>query len=1026
MFFGRIKKKDFIILLVFFSLLFSALSPLFAKGRQDEVFKDTDQLMGEKNYVEAITQLIQIVRDDPSLFDKVQKRLQNIMRSTNQYTEIATQLLDTVEQDPGNADKIFELSEALDELGAARTKEAQEFIVNIQKVARYSVFTNQLENILVNGRLLIDENRYLDAFNLYSSGFSLYQSVFATSDYSASIKSSMSTTQSTIGSITASFTRQEARMREIAAEFAALPTAPDNPQEQFSAITQAVDRFRSELNGLVQTKNLVWDVHDAYQGYSEIENESEGHYYISFGNLLINGRPDQDVREGFLGVMDGLWRFVMRPLEEVVGTAAENVFAGVFDAVQTRNYTQARKIIADTTTVLRGPFDVMTMHSQFSAQDDPGKRENFFGRIVREADVPYYALIESLNRVLPLLLQVVDYTERHDAANDTLPASTTFSDYRERRITAAQAVQRETSIRVPIYALETNIRALIVSFEQNLNELLPLESLYYSTNGTNGVSRGAAFFHSGLEYCNTIGANLSAIKIASASRQYTVENEDFAALYPQRRSQFDTGSVLSDGVLKTLDTGEEYLSKNPLEASRILDSLADTLSDDIARGRALLGRYDRENADITNAREMIALRAEAANRLAQYEALRAQSVTLAAAGHRAVTEAETLRVDGARLYQNAASALDRRQVDEADAYLDQSDIQYGASLAVQDSDPLRAESRGRSLALGAEILRIRRELVRREVADLVARAQPEFYANNYEIAEQLLVRAATRHATANEEEDPNVRYWLTIVRNSLSFRSGRTIPFTAPLYPEMSQILSSAEMEYDEGMTLLNNRREEALQYFSNAREKIQAVKLLFPLNQEANLLELRMDQVVDPAAFNASFQQRLNRAVAGTKRADVQAFADLQDLATINPHYRGIAQIVYQAEVEMGLRPPPPDEVAIARSRDLTRAAQNLIAGGVRSNLEVAQEQLMEALRVYPDNTTAQAELDRAQRLMGRRAASELEAAVDNEYEEALRELLAGNKLIAYSIVRRILSRPEYRNSSRFQELLQRIEAVL
>jgi hypothetical protein len=127
-----------------------------------------------------------------------------------------------------------------------------------------------------------------------------------------------------------------------------------------------------------------------------------------------------------------------------------------------------------------------------------------------------------------------------------------------------------------------------------------------------------------------------------------------------------------------------------------------------------------------------------------------------------------------------------------------------------------------------------------------------------------------------------------------------------------------------------------------------------------------------------------------------------------------------------MGIRPPPPDEAAIARSRDLTRSAQNLIAGGVRSNMEVAQQQLVEALRVNPDNTTAVAELDRVERLMGRRAASELEAAVDNDYQDALRELLAGNKLIAYSIVRRVLARPEYRNSGRFQELLQRIESVL
>jgi hypothetical protein len=1022
------EKKDLIVLLVFFLLLLSTLSPLFAKARQDEVFTDVDRLVAERNYVEAMTKLVQIVRDDPSMFDKVQKRLQRIMRSSNQYTEIATQLLNTIEQDPGNAEKIFELSQALDDLGTARTKEAREFILNIQKVARYAVFSNQLEHILVNGRLLIDEGRYIEAFNLYVSGFSLYQSVFAASDYPESVKASADTTKNTISLTATLLTQREQRIQEIASELAALPVTSDDPQEQFLLVTQAVNRFRDELNNLVQTKNFVWDIRDNYRDYNEIGNTGEGHYYIAFGNLLINGRSGQDVREGLLGVMDGLWRLVTRPLEEIAGTAADNVFAEVFEAVKSHNYTQARRVIADTTTALRGPLDVITMHDLFAARDDPGNL-NVFGRAVRDVDVPYYAVIESLDRVLPLLSQAVNYAEQCDTANNEMLTSTTIADYQGKRITVAQAVERETGIRVPIYELEANIRALIVSFEQNLNELLSLESFFYGTNSendTNNASLGSAFFRSGLAFSNSLGDNLSAIKIASASRQYTVENENLAAPYTQRFSQFNASSALSDGVLKTLNTGESYLSKNPLEASRTLDQLTSVLSDDIAKGRALIGRYDRENADIMNAEELTTLRAEAASQLAQYEALYSQSLALATVAHRAVAEAETLRTDGAQLYQNAVRALERLEVDEADTYLGRSDIQYGASLAIQDSDAFRGESRERSLALSAEIVLARKELIRREVADLVARAQPEFYADNYEIAEQLLEQAAARHATANDEEDPDVRYWLTIVRNALSFRSGRTVPFTAPLYPEMSQLLSSAEMEYYEGITLLNNRREEALSYFSSARQKTQAVKLLFPINQEANILELRIDQVVDPATFNVLFQERLDTAVAGIKRAEIQSFADLQDLATINPNYRGIAQIVYQAEVDMGMRPPPPDEVAIARSRNLTRTAQNLIAGGVRSNLEIAQEQLTEALRVNPDNTTAQTELDRVQRLMGRRAASELEAAVDNDYEEALSALLAGNKLIAYSIVRRILARPEYRNSSRFQELLQRIESVL
>jgi hypothetical protein len=1018
MFFWRLKNKNLILLLVFSFSFFSTLSPLFAKGRQDDVFGEVDRLIAAKNYDEAIDRLVKIVRENPALFDKVQSRLQNIVRSSNRYTEIATQLLDTIEQDPNNTDRIFELSQALDEQGEARTEEARKFIQEIQEVARYSVFRNQLEGILVEGRRLLDAGQYIEAYNRYLSGFSLYQSVFTGSDYPASVKSSVNVTNGSISAAAASLAQLSPRITSIVTELAALPPVSGNSRGQLLIITQSLDRIRGELDDLVQLKSVLWNARDDYRRFGTLDFQSEGRHYITFCNLLINGRPDQDVREGLLGAIDGLWQSITGLLEKPAGAAADGAFRDVLSSAYSRNYTQTRNLIAETNAALRGPLDLLAMYTRFTVQDDLSEH-TVFGRRVRATDVEIYALIESLNRVLPLLSQALDYAESSDAANREMLTSTTLADYRSRRIDATRAIQREIDIRRSLLGIETGIRSLIVSFEQYLDELRPLNAL----NGA--VSRGVDFFRDGLTFTGSIDTDLSTVKIASATRQYTVENEEYAIFYPLRVSQFDTNLTLINGVDKTLDGNITYLSKDPLRASLDLNTLNGLLAADISRGYALLNRYDSDT-EVVSAEELIRLRAEATNQLARYEALYSRGTALFADARRTVAEAEALRTEGSRLYRNAETALNRSEFDAAVDYLNRSAAQYEASLGIQDSDAIRTESRERSLQLSAEIMRQRREFVRREVAELVRRAQPEFYANNHEIAEQLLVRAQTLHTTISEEEEPDVRYWLTIVRNALSFRSGRTIPFTAPLYPEMSQLLSSAEMEYIEGMSLLGSRRTEALEYFAGARQKVQEVKLLFPLNQEANLLELRMDQVLDPAAFNASFQSRLQLAVAGTKSANIQAFADLQDLAMINPNYRGMPQIIYQAEVDMGMRPPPPDEVAIARSRDLIRSAQNLIAGGARSNMEVAQQQLIEALRVTPDNVVAQAELDRVERLMGRRAATELEAAIDNDYQEALRELLAGNKLIAYSIVQRVLARSEYRNSGRFRELLQRIESVL
>jgi hypothetical protein len=1020
MFCRWIKNKDLILLLVVFLSFFSTLSPLYAKGQQEDLFTEVDRLMEQKNYDDAIALLVKIARGDSSLFDKAQRRLQSIVRSSNSYTDIATQLLDAVEQEPDNSERIFELSEALSNLGEARTREAREFIRQVQEVARYAVFRNQIENILVSGRELIDAGRYAEAYNLYLTGLPLYENIFAASDYADSVKSSVSATQETIRGASAAFARLSQRIMLIAEEInAATAVLSADSRAQLLFVTQTLSRIRGELNDLVQTKALLWDVRDDYRRYGAIESTHEGRYYIMFGNLLINGRADQDNKEGLVGAINGLWQSVISPLETLASIAADGAFQDILNAANSKNYAQVRALIAETETVLRGPIDMLALYSQFSMRDD-FEEQTIFGRRVQTVNLSYYAQIESLNRILSPLAQVMDYAERGNAAENEMVASTTFAEYRAQQISARQAVQRETDTRRSIAEIEQGLRSLFVSFEQYRDELFLLSAAY------KGAARGSSFFLSSISFMNSI--NLSTIKVASATRQYGIENEEYARNYPERLARFNAGSAMVAGVSKTLNSAdsENYLSKDPLQASREFDALAGSLSADIAEGRALLGRYDADDAVVINTLELANLRTAAANHLARYEALYTQGLALAAESRRAVAAAEALRTEAARFYQNSTDALARNEFDTANDYLGRSDAQYGASLAIQDSDALRTETGTRSSTLSTEIMRQREAYVRREVSGLIARAQPEFYANNHEVAEQLLIRAENLYATISDEENSDIRYWLIIVRNALSLRSGRTIPFTAPLYPEMSQLLSSAAIEYADGMALLNTHRPRALEYFSGVRQKTQEVKLLFPLNQEANLLELRMDQVIDPVAFNTSFQERLNSAISGTKNADLQAFADLQDLATLNPNYRGISQIVYQAEVDMGIRPPPPDEVAIARSRDLTRSAQNLIAGGVRANLEVAQQQLTEALRVNPDNAAAVAELDRVERLMGRRAASELESAVDTDYQEALRELLAGNKLIAYSIVRRVLSRPEYRNSGRFQELLQRIESVL
>jgi hypothetical protein len=524
-------------------------------------------------------------------------------------------------------------------------------------------------------------------------------------------------------------------------------------------------------------------------------------------------------------------------------------------------------------------------------------------------------------------------------------------------------------------------------------------------------------------------AAITARTVDSVVRQYTVAGGELEKRVNDREVEYNEGTGLMDGIRQELEGMGEYLAKYPAEGLVILNRMAGNIVADVEQGRAFLAQYRNESPELTGSPEVERLYVFIQSQMDRLEKFRSQGLAAAAAARTQISRAESLRLDGDRLIREAESAVARNDFDVARDRVIRATERYNASLAIQESATLRREWDTRLVALGAEIKKIENEIIVREVRTLVNNARNTYFAGNFERAEELLVRAENRWKITNGEEDSEIRYWLNVVRGALSLRSGRIIPSTAPLYAEMSQLLSDAKKNYDEGVRLINSRRRgEGIAKFDEARQKTQEVKLMFPVNQEARLLELRMDQVTDPQAFNESFARRFNEAVAGTKpnQRSVESFAELQNLAQINPRYPGIRNAISQAEIDMGYRPPPPDPRALARSNELTREARRIIDANIRAQLPVALEQLNQALILNPNNTEAMYEKDRVQTLIGGEGSVIADSVTERRYQEAVLALQQGNNLTAMAIVQQLLQEPKNQNNPRIMELRRRIESIL
>jgi tetratricopeptide (TPR) repeat protein len=241
--------------------------------------------------------------------------------------------------------------------------------------------------------------------------------------------------------------------------------------------------------------------------------------------------------------------------------------------------------------------------------------------------------------------------------------------------------------------------------------------------------------------------------------------------------------------------------------------------------------------------------------------------------------------------------------------------------------------------------------------------------------------------------------------------------------------LSLAQKYYDDGAALLNRGdKTSALRSFAQARQKIGEVKVIFPLNQTARVLELRIDQLSDAGEFNRKFARMFEEA--RTKiNAGVDlttAYSDLKDLEAINPRYPGLQAVIAQAEIRLGFRQPPPDQRAITEARSLTEAARRIFDSGDVAQFSFARTQVERAILLDPNNTAASQLKDRIATYIGGDTTIVLNSNAEILYNEAVAFFTGGNYISARARLTRLGDIfPQGRSVQKVADLDSRLSAL-
>ena len=390
-------------------------------------------------------------------------------------------------------------------------------------------------------------------------------------------------------------------------------------------------------------------------------------------------------------------------------------------------------------------------------------------------------------------------------------------------------------------------------------------------------------------------------------------------------------------------------------------------------------------------------------------------------------QADTYRKNGYKKLDEAKVMLRRNHFDEAQKLLGEARDSFRISLSYDNDSEFRLDSDKEVYALSEEIIRIKTSVLIETVRTNIQTARKYYNEEKYDEAESLLTESQKIWLTVNTDDNEEINYRLELVDKAKSLRTGRVFSKTDPLHIKMIQVIELARNDYETAKRLAaEGKKEQAKGYLQSAEEKLRHVTDRFPLNQDASILSLQIQKIKDPEKFNILFKEKYEIGMELLKTNPTEAHIFFKDLAHINPDYPGLKEAVYNTEIKLGIRTPPPDAAKIRESEDLYNKANDIVISNVRSNYPSALEYLNKAFALNPDNDKIVLLKDRIQAEMGGSTTVVLSPEAQKQFRRAEQEYINGNYYAAYAIIHKLLQDEENRKYYPLLELKRRIDSKI
>jgi len=1018
-------KKLFFLTVLVFLFLFSAgaKAKKTYSGNKDLRLSEIDKLIRKTEYEQALELLNVYIELNPENFDNAQIRIKRILNARTEYAKLAEKLIHIITTDPENNKVIYEITAQLEKFERHPSDEKLQFIADVKKSAEFNYFRAVFLDIQNEAAELTEKKEYIAAVEKIKEGFWLYKDNFYTrwEDDDKIIKNA-ETTLANLDNILNLYETKDyfTKLNDSVNKFIASVNA--------DLYKDAVSNFNNVRKYFAQLKHIYKvleeyenEFSEQFQVIQELDSDTTDASFLPFMIRYITG-IDTIENSGLTGILEYQQKEIALRMSDAVLAMLSN---------HCQKYCELQEkdplLLKNLSNYISLNTNVLTLY-----KFEDKRIINLFLKNLVAATEKLKDLDTKLQQIKS---QQNDYLAQFDntSADKSMLILSLFSLIND--LTELIGSEEDKKLENMLWTQKylnggyDNWNNLIALYSQILNHIfedsrnIDLNSwkqiaAYYTELSDNNVAvlqksnEASNHYISGYyvkipqETLNLVLKNV--LKAVELENSYETDPDlDFGIKYsyPDVANNIANNCLYQSDIYKnTLSTVQENLSKlyennlnwkNNEEITAIINELILTLQ--------------------TKQESMLALKQEAED-LAQLSQNRLIAFQLAK------NEADIR-------FEEAEAALRKKDFATARKKLQDSISKYDEALNNKNDEKLLTQCDKKLQELGEKITRGENEYVVVEVRNLKNLAKDAYFNGRFEDAEKYLNQAKIRWADTNVTEDDEITNLMTFVSTAVSMKTGREIQPSSPQYPEMSQLLNIAYQHYNSGSEKYKSGQVEyAEEDLKKATESIQKLQYVYPLNQEASLLTLKINRLQNPEKFNDELAQKIEAAKFMCKNKDTQqeGYANLLDYYQLEPEYKGLKNLIYQVEIEIGIRQKPADNSSKQKAKNLYTEAKKMFAaaGTDRVKLENALEKINESLAINSDDKDSMALKDQITTKIGGNTSTVLSTEDERLYQLAIQRLQNNNIPGANAIVDQLLKKPGNIYSKKIKDLKVKIEA--